>query len=155
VTAGITIRTVRKEDAAAWEPMRQALWPSAAGEHAGEIAAYFAGDRRDPAEALMAFDQDGTPLGFAELTLRSHAEGCRSDRIAYLEGWWVEPGARRRGVGAALMRAAEDWGRAQGCTEMASDTNLDNTVSAQVHKTLGFSETDRIICFRKSLEPAP
>lgn len=152
--AQVEVRAARPEDAAVWEQMRQALWPSRPGEHAGEIAAFFAGEHYDPAATLLAFEGEKA-VGFAELTLRSHAEGCRSPRIAYLEGWYVAPEARGKGVGAALLRTAEEWGRAQGCTEMASDTNLDNSASAQAHRALGFTEVDRIVCFRKSLEPAP
>ena len=51
----------------------------------------------------------------------------------------------------AVYAAAEDWGRAQGCSEFASDTEIDNDVSASAHAALGFTETDRIRCFRKDL----
>jgi aminoglycoside 6'-N-acetyltransferase I len=63
----------------------------------------------------------------------------------------VEPHARRRGVGRALIQAAEDWGRAQGCTEFGSDALIDNDISASAHKALGFEETAQIRCFRKNL----
>ena len=145
------IRPVEPTDSTAWERMRQALWPSAEGEHAAEIAAFFNGNRSDPAEVLMAFDEAGTAIGFVELSIRSYAEGCESDRVAYLEGWYVDPGMRRRGIGSALVRAAEEWGRSQGCTEMASDTEIENATSALAHRSLGFTEVERIICFRRSL----
>jgi aminoglycoside 6'-N-acetyltransferase I len=145
------IRPVEPPDSTAWERMRQALWPSAEGEHAAEIAAFFAGNRSDPTEVLMAFDEAGTAIGFVELSIRSYAEGCTSDRVAYLEGWYVDPGMRSKGVGGALVRAAEDWGRSQGCTEMGSDTEIENTGSALAHRSLGFTEVERIICFRKPL----
>ena len=75
-----------------------------------------------------------------------------TDRVAYLEGWYVVPAARRQGVGAALVRAAEDWARSQGCTEFASDALIDNAVSAAAHRALGFQETVQIRCFRKLLK---
>ena len=131
--------------------MRQALWPSDAGEHAREIAAFFDGDRRTLAEVLLAVDDAGTAVGFAELSIRPYAEGCSSDRVAYLEGWYVEPEARREGVGTALVAAAEEWARAQGCTEMGSDTEITNVGSAAAHRRVGFGEVERIICFRKAL----
>jgi len=68
-----------------------------------------------------------------------------------LEGWYVVAEARRRGVGRALVRAAEAWGRAQGCTEFASDALLDNHVSAAAHQALDFDEVAQIRCFRKDL----
>ena len=63
------------------------------------------------------------------------------------------PEARRRGVGKALVRAAEDWAREQGCAEFASDALLDNHTSAVAHRALGFEETVQIRCFRKVLDP--
>jgi aminoglycoside 6'-N-acetyltransferase I len=145
------IRPVQPGDAAAWERMRQSLWPSSPREHAAEIASFFEGRRTHPVEVLLAVDELGQPLGFVELSIRNYAEGCSSDRVAYLEGWYVEPFARRQGVGAALMKVAEEWGRAQGCTEFASDTDLGNHVSEAAHRALGFAETGRIICFQKGL----
>lgn len=147
----IQIRPAQPGDAAAWECMRQALWPSPTDEHVAEIAAYFDGKQNRPAEVLLAIDADGQAIGFAELAIRECAEGCYSGRVAYLEGWYVAPGVRRQGVGAALVRAAEEWGRAQGCTEFASDTDLDNAVSEAAHHALGFIEAGRITCFKKNL----
>lgn len=131
--------------------MREALWPAEPGEHAEEIASFFAGDRRDPAEVLLATGDSGAAIGFAEVSIRQYAEGCSTDRVAYLEGWFVEEGQRRKGIGAALVAAVEAWGRAQGCTELASDTEIHNLGSAAAHRALGFSEVERIVCFRKAI----
>ena len=57
-------------------------------------------------------------------------------------------------MGAALVEAAEQWAREQGCTEMASDGELDNRAGEAFHKALGYEEVERIVCFRKSLEAA-
>ncbi|MGH9314761.1 MAG: aminoglycoside 6'-N-acetyltransferase [Vicinamibacterales bacterium] len=147
----VQVRPVKPRDAADWERMRQILWPSDPGEHAREIASFFRGDRRNPAEVLLAVDQSGRVLGFAEVSIRPYSEGCYSGRVAYLEGWFVDVACRRQGVGAALVRAVEDWGRAQGCTELGSDAEIDNLDSAAAHRSLGFTEVERIVCFRKAL----
>ena len=133
--------------------MRIALWPEETASVEPEVARFFAGDLKEPLAVLMAFDAAGTPLGMAELSIRNYAEDCVTDRVAYLEGWYVEPFARRRGVGRALVTAAEAWGRTQGCTEFASDALLDNDVSAAAHAALGFTETVQIRCFKKDLTP--
>ena len=76
---------------------------------------------------------------------------------AALTGWlssrggYVVPEARRRGVGRGLVAAAEQWGRDQGCTEFASDTQPDNLVSATAHLALGFTDAGSLRCFRKDL----
>lgn len=131
--------------------MREALWPDETGSHAREIEDFLAGRLKNPLEVLLAVDTAGTPVGFVELSIRNYAEDCITDRVAYLEGWYVVPEARRRGVGAALVKASEDWARTQGCTEFGSDALLDNDVSAAAHRALGFDETVQIRCFRKNL----
>ena len=134
--------------------MRATLWPEGPlEEHASELEAILAGEwsRLFPYVVLVA-EAGGALIGFAEVTLRSRAEGCDPAQPAgYLEGWYVADAHRRRRVGAELMRAAEDWARAQGCVEMASDTWLDNEASQRAHEALGYEEADRCVHYRKTL----
>jgi aminoglycoside 6'-N-acetyltransferase I len=116
------IRPVEPADAAIWERLRKTLWPDEPASHSLDIAKYFTASRTNPAEVLLACTGAGAPIGFVELSIRAYAEGCLSDRVAFVEGWFVEPGYRNSGVGGALIAAAEEWGRASGCTELASDT---------------------------------
>ena len=151
-SAGVVVRPARSSDAAAWVAMREALWPDESGAHAAEVEQFFAATVREPVEVLIAVDAAGRAVGFAELSIRPYAEDCETDRVAYLEGWYVTPDARRRGVGRALIEAAEAWARGQGCTEFGSDALLENESSAAAHRALGFQETVQIRCFRKTLE---
>jgi aminoglycoside 6'-N-acetyltransferase I len=101
---------------------------------------------------VFVAERAGQLAGFIEVGLRSHADGCDERRpVGFVEGWFVVPAHRRRGVGRALMRAAERWARQQSCIEMASDTWIDNVASEQAHAALGFEVVDRCINFRKSL----
>jgi aminoglycoside 6'-N-acetyltransferase I len=147
------VRSATRADSDAWLRMRRELWPDEgdADGHAAEIEAYFAGREKLVQEVLLAFDDTGRAVGFAELSIRPYAEDCLTDRVAYLEGWYVDAAQRRRGVGRALIEAAERWGAAQGCTEFASDALIDNDVSARAHTALGFTETSQIRCFRKDI----
>ena len=131
--------------------MRVALWTDEdADELAAEAAGFLRGELEEPQAVLVAQD-DERIVGMVELSIRRYAEGCRSDRVAYVEAWYVEEEARREGVGRALIRAAEDWGRAQGCVEMGSDGAIWNEGSIAAHMALGFEEVERIVCFRKEL----
>ena len=148
----IHVRPATPDDSADWLRMRVALWPEGAPrEHAAEIDQFFAGTLKNPLEVLLAIDEAGKSIGFAELSIRNYSEDCVTDRVAYLEGWYVDAAWRRRGVGRALVAAAEDWARAQGCTEFGSDALLDNVMSAAAHRALGFEETAQIRCFKKAL----
>jgi aminoglycoside 6'-N-acetyltransferase I len=146
------VRSATVADTSAWLHMRCALWPEGSeAEHRSEIDQFFAGQLRDPLEVLLATTASGEAIGFAELSIRAYAEDCVTDRVAYLEGWYVAPEARRQGVGRALVSAAEKWAVVQGCTEFASDALIDNDVSAAAHRALGFAETVQLRCFRKAL----
>lgn len=149
----ITVRRATSADSNAWLRMRCALWPDGSvAEHREEIDRFFAGQfPRDPWAVLLAESAEHVILGLAELSIRPFAEGCLTRRVAYLEGWFVSPEARGLGVGRALLVAAQNWGREQGCTEMASDTQPDNEISCAAHRALGFTDVGLVRCFRKSL----
>ena len=100
---------------------------------------------------FLAENDEAHPVGFLELSLRAFSDGCNSMPVPHVEGWYVEPQARRHGLGLALMSAAEDWARARGFTELASDTQLDNDASQRAHARCGFDEVERLIKFRKKL----
>jgi aminoglycoside 6'-N-acetyltransferase I len=153
--AAASIGPATLEHAPDWARMRHALWPdeSLAGLQA-EAEAFFGGAVRHLRAVLLAFDPGRSPIGFAELNLRPYAEGCDSEGIAFLEGWFVEPAHRRRGVGRELIRAAEDWARLQGCSEFASDALADNALGHAAHLRAGFEEVEVIRCFRKALSAA-
>ena len=147
----VTVRPVEPRDAPAWLRLRTALWPDGAEDHRAEIDRFLAGAAREPEAVLVAEDGAGEIVGFAELSIRSHAEGCRTDRVGYLEGWYVVPEARRRSIGRALVNSSEEWARGQGCREFASDIEPANEISAAAHRALGFSEVGTIVCYRKDL----
>jgi aminoglycoside 6'-N-acetyltransferase I len=134
--------------------MFASLWPEGPlAEHRAEAQAILAGTTPG-ALPLVIFvaTAGGQVVGFVEVGLRSHADGCdpRSP-VGFVEGWYAAAEHRRAGVGRALMRAAEDWARAQGCRELASDTWVDHDVSLHAHAALGFEVVDRCVHFRKAL----
>jgi aminoglycoside 6'-N-acetyltransferase I len=86
-----------------------------------------------------------------EASLRKFADGCSTTPVGYIEGWYVAPQHRRSGIGRCLVEAAEQWARSQGCTEMASDSLLDNFDSQRAHARLGYQEVERAVRFRKDL----
>lgn len=146
--------------------MRSLLWPDCPrDEHLAEIescfnnltdlgqalphdrAAYSPNPHTGTLATFVAENVDGGLVGFVELSLRSSAEGCTTHPVGYIEGWYVDADARRSGIGRALVAAAEAWAVEQGCQEMASDTELDNTISQLAHEQLGYEEVESVVLF--------
>lgn len=146
----VTIRLLHQQDRNEWFRLRCALWPDdTAGEHAEEMATILAHFEQMP--VFVAERPCGGLCGLLEISLKNHVEGCLTDKIGYLEGWYVDADWRQQGVGRQLVAAAEAWCRQQGCLEMASDTTSDYPHSPVAHARLGYQEIHRIITFRKAL----
>lgn len=95
---------------------------------------------------------DGTIEGFAQCGLRhDYVEGTNSSPVGYLEGIFVQEEYRKQGFAKQLLNYCEKWAKEKGCSEFASDCELDNEISRQFHKKLGFNEANRIICFAKKI----
>lgn len=134
-----------------WLPLRCAFWDGESEEeHYASLVKFTT--THAPFFAFIASDENGKAVGFAEVSVRrDFVNGTSSSPVLYLEGIFVLPELRGQGVSAALCRAAEDWGRANGIREFASDSDIDNELSIRAHLGLGFEETDRVVCFRKSI----
>ena len=95
---------------------------------------------------------DEKPVAFAQYQLRhDYVEGTESSPVGYLEGIFVSEGCRRKGCAAELLSECERWAKEKGCSEFASDCELDNADSLLFHSAMGFEETNRIVCFKKRL----
>lgn len=147
----IIVRRMHRDDRAVWAHMRVALWPEeTVRAHAKTIDEILAADE------MWGFvaEADGNAAGLAEVAIREHANGCDSSPVAFLEGIWVNPQFRRRGIGARLLAHAESFVAARGFRELGSDTPIDNQASQAAHRAWGFSETERVVYFRKFLQRA-
>ena len=136
-------------DAAAVAALACELWPDHSAEDMAEETASLLA--REDAAVFLYRDQ-GKPVGFAQCQLRrDYVEGTETSPVGYLEGIFVREGARRQGISRKLLSACENWAKAMGCTEFASDCELDNTGSQQFHRAVGFEEANRIVAYVKKL----
>jgi aminoglycoside 6'-N-acetyltransferase I len=146
----LIVRPLAAADALAWKRMRLQLWPHLSQtENDLDCEGILARPAR-----FMVFVADSAEsgvCGFVEVSLRQYADGCNSSPVGYIEGWFVAPQWRRAGAGRELVAAAENWARAMGCREMASDSILENVDGQRAHARLGYVEVERQVCFRKSL----
>jgi aminoglycoside 6'-N-acetyltransferase I len=144
----VTLRRVTQEDKAEWLRMRKGIWPEAPDEYLDF----------DMDEILVSADYmvifacvDGNPIGLTEVRIRDYGEGCETSPVGYLEGWFVQEEYRGKSVVGIMTQAAEDWVREKGCTEMASDTWLDNESSIRAHVKMGYTEVERLVHYVKQL----
>jgi aminoglycoside 6'-N-acetyltransferase I len=149
------IRIAEPRDRDELAAMRLLLWPECLLEEEkfaidGLLSSEMCGTL--PATIFVAEADNGELIGFLDVGLRSHADGCDTRRaVGFVEGWFVREASRNKGAGRAMMRAAEDWARAQGCIEMASDALITEEGSHRAHAALGFEVVDRCVHFRKAV----
>lgn len=160
MTNDVRVRPLAPLDRDRWLQLRSELWPRHPLETlTREVDAFLTGDglwklgrESIPFLVLVAEREAEGIVGFLEASLRPFADGCRTAPVGYLEGWYVAPAHRRRGIGSALVRAAEGWARSSGCREMASDARVDNVTSELCHRALGYEVVHRTIHFRRDLD---
>jgi aminoglycoside 6'-N-acetyltransferase I len=131
--------------------MRAALWPEESLQtHAEEV------DRLLGSEdswGFIAETSGGAPVGFAEVAIRKYANGCTTRPVPLLEGIWVKAEFRRQGVRARLIETAEAFLADRAFREIGSDAEIENLVSHAAHAGWGFTETERVVYFRKAINP--
>ncbi|MGD9676441.1 MAG: GNAT family N-acetyltransferase [Candidatus Bipolaricaulia bacterium] len=149
---GISVRPLLPEDREEWGRLRAALWPDHPGEEL-EREMEEMRTRADRERVFVAQCGKSALCGMVEVALRPWAAGCSTSPVGYIEGWYVDPAWRRRGVGRRLVAAAEAWARSQGCVEMASDTILGYPDSPAAHRAVGYATASMCLHFRKRLAP--
>ncbi|MGR9412754.1 aminoglycoside 6'-N-acetyltransferase [Rhizobium leguminosarum] len=146
----IEIGTIK--DVESWAELRVAPWPHHSLEdHQAELGRAFLSESGE-AIAFIARNAANEAVRFAEATLRhDYVNGCSSSPVLFLEGIFVRPVDRRKGIARSLCNAVADWGKSLGCVEFGSDAPLENSASHALHTALGFEETQRVVFFRKPL----
>ncbi|WP_425348646.1 aminoglycoside 6'-N-acetyltransferase [Rhizobium bangladeshense] len=146
------IEIATKKDVEPWAQLRAALWPHHSLEHhRAEMGRAYLSES-EQAVAFIARNPANETVGFAEATLRhDYVNGCSSSPVLFLEGIYVRPVDRRKGIARLLCNAVADWGKSLGCIEFGSDALLENSASHALHTALGFEETQRVVFFRKPL----
>ena len=143
------IRKAKMNDLPVLTELALELWP----QHAADKMYYDLGKIMTAGESVffLAYEEEKA-VGYAQCQLRhDYVEGTETSPVGYLEGIYVADGYRKQGVGRELLSACESWAKNKGCTEFASDCELENTQSLQFHLNVGFEEANRIICFTKKI----
>lgn len=89
---------------------------------------------------LLAVDEQGRGAGFVQLY--PLFSSVRTARIYLLNDLFVAANARRRGVGAALMREAASYARAVGAAGMTLATAHTNATAQRLYEALGWQRDE-------------
>jgi ribosomal protein S18 acetylase RimI-like enzyme len=110
-------------------------------EQPGDVAraSAFLLDRLERGESTILVAEDaGQLIGFCQL----YPTWCSiaTARVFILSDLFVDPHARRGGVGRALMRAARDFGRQAGAVRLDLQTAHTNTKAQALYESEGWAQ---------------
>ena len=143
------IRKATNKDAKVLAEMAIQMWDSHSVE---DLTEEFAETINSETVVFFVKYVENEPAGFAQVGLRNdYVEGTETSPVGYLEGIFVKPAHRKNGYARELLFSCQQWAKEMGCQEFASDCELCNSDSLKFHLAMGFTEANRIICFRKEL----
>ncbi len=143
------IKKAGKEDAFELARLAIQMWEDNEIE---ELAEHFI-ELADDEEAVCFLKcVNDKAVGFAQCQLRhDYVEGTETSPVGYMEGILVEAEYRHKGYAKELLGECEKWAKSKGCSEFASDCELENEESLRFHMAMQFEEANRVICFRKNI----
>ena len=97
---------------------------------------------------FLAFEGDA-PIGFTQLY--PSFSSVSMARIFILNDLFVSSEARTRGAGAALLKAAADFGRSAGAVRLALTTELTNATAQAVYEHNGWKRDTAFCTYNLSL----
>ncbi|HSR07386.1 MAG TPA: GNAT family N-acetyltransferase [Bryobacteraceae bacterium] len=90
----------------------------------------------DQSVIFLALRPDGTAAGFTQLF--PSFSSASAQRIFILNDLFVDPAARRSGVGQLLLRAAAEFGRSTGAVRLTLSTAHTNTPAQSLYEAQGW-----------------
>jgi ribosomal protein S18 acetylase RimI-like enzyme len=114
------------------------------------LASAFLHDRLERGEStLLVAEADRQLLGFCQL----YPTWCSvaAARIFVLYDLFVDPDARRAGVGRALMRAAQAFAREAGAARIDLSTARTNERAQALYESLGWRRDETFLVYNLSL----
>lgn len=147
IPGGVALRTATPADAPALAELSTQLgYPADAATLRERLARLHGGK---VGEVFVATDAGGRVLGWTHVAPRLNLE---EEPFAELAGLVVGDGARGLGVGALLLRAAEDWARRTGHAKLRVRSNVVRERAHRFYLREGYVENKRQLVFDKALD---
>ena len=108
-----------------------------------------------PADGILVADAGGEVVGMIELWLKRprDPDSARPPLVKVDFGIAVAEGWRGRGLGTALLQAAEAWAKARGAHQMAMNLDANNVGALRLCERLGYQVSG--LEMDKAIEPDP
>lgn len=146
---GMNIEKASKSNLDELTTLALKLWPDNSWEHLKSEFAELLESEKDIVYIATVKD---SIVGFIQMSIRyDYVEGSKTSPVGYIEGIYVDQLHRKKGISRQLVEAGERWAKSFGCSEIASDTEMENIDSQRFHKQIGFREAGRIVCFIKEI----
>lgn len=151
MATSFTYSEMTEQDIEALLPLSLKLWEDA---EEAELRIEFQQTLTSSKQKIILAKNSGqTLVGFAFISIRTdHVAGAEQPPTGYLEGIFIEPGYRKKGIAKKLVQLGETWLKKNNCTQMGSDTWLWNKESQEFHEKIGFREEERLVHFIKNIE---
>jgi GNAT superfamily N-acetyltransferase len=147
----ITVRSLRPDDYAAWEPLWQGYQSFYKVELGPEVTATTWGRFHDPAEPMFALGAFHGEALVGIVHYLFHRSGWSVGPSCYLQDLFTVPEARGQGVGRALIAAVAEAARGTGATRIYWMTHETNTVAMQLYDKV--AERSGFVQYRKGIAP--
>ena len=95
----------------------------------------------NPDSLVLVADHEGAVVGYVYADVESTSWMDLRGPCGYVHDVYVDASARRLGAGRALMRAAIDWIRSKGRSQVVLMTKTANEHAQSLFSTLGFRPT--------------
>lgn len=91
-------------------------------------------------------------IGFIQISIRTdYVNGSTTSPVGFIEGIFVDENYRKKGIARKLVDRAVSYFKNEGIKEIASDVLIDNIDSQNFHKSIGFEEIERVVCYIKRI----
>lgn len=99
-----------------------------------------------PDHRFLIADVDGEPAGWMHVTI---AEYIETEPFVMIAGLVVDARHRRRGIGAALLRHADQWATERGCTLVRLWSSTSRIATHRFYEHRGFINVKTQVSFVK------
>jgi len=103
-------------------------------------------------EIGFLYQYENELVAFMNLSIRNdYVNGTDTSPVVFIEAIYVLPEYRGQGIARKLLEYANEFAKENEITQIASDCLIENTTSELFHKSCGFTETERVIYFVKTV----